>query len=205
MNNTTEIPQGYMKNSVGHLVPEDMVQEHDKLRDKLVRDIVAKAKEANNVLKELKLDSFGDIETFVEMAAADYGVELGGKKGNLSLTSFDGRYKICRAVADNLVFDERLAAAKELIDECLTDWTADSGPEIKVLVNDAFKVDRQGNVNVHDILRLRRYAISDKRWQQAMLIIGESLTVAGSKSYIRVYERDEEDRWKMIHLDIVNA
>ncbi len=199
------IPIGYRQNAQGHLVPEEMIAEHDKLRDKLVCDIVSKAKEASHILKDMKLDSFTDIETFVQLAAAEYGVELGGKKGNLQLLSFDGKYKVCRTVADHLVFDERIQVAKELIDECLHDWTSESGPELKVLVNDAFKVDKEGNINVHDVLRLRKYAIEDARWQKAMVIIGDSLTVAGNKSYIRVYERDEEDRWRLIPLDIVNA
>ena len=41
-------------------------------------------------------------------------------KGNVTLTSYDGKYKIQRAIAEYLHFDERLQVAKELIDDRYT-------------------------------------------------------------------------------------
>lgn len=33
------IPAGFVRNAVGHLVPVDQVREHDKLRDGVARDL----------------------------------------------------------------------------------------------------------------------------------------------------------------------
>jgi len=57
-----------------------------------------------------------DVGAFIQLSAEKYEVKVGGNKGNVSLLSFDGRYKIVRQVAENITFDERLQAAKALID-----------------------------------------------------------------------------------------
>jgi hypothetical protein len=74
-------------------------------------------------LARFKAAAFGDIEAFIDLSAEQYQAQIGGKKGNLTLYSFDGRYRIQRANQDRITFDERLQAARVLIDECLTDWT----------------------------------------------------------------------------------
>ncbi len=204
MNTTTQtIPHpGYMKNAKGHLVEVDMIKAIDLERDKLVTEIVGKARVLNAQIREFKGSVFGDIAAFVQLSAEEYGVQIGGNKGNVALLSFDGRFKVLRAIAESIRFDERLQAAKELIDECITAWSAGSRPELQVLVNDAFKVDQQGNINTARVLALRRLEIDDKRWQLAMKALSESVQVVDSKSYIRVYERDAKGEYQPIALDV---
>ncbi|SCZ73713.1 Protein of unknown function [Photorhabdus luminescens] len=140
------------------------------------------------------------------MSAEKYGTAKGGKKGNVTLYSYDGRFKIQRAMQDRIAFDERLQAAKELIDNCLADWTEGARPEIHALINQAFSTDKEGDINTGRVLALRRLDIDDERWQQAMVAIGEALQVIGSKSYIRVYERvGNTDQYKPISLDIAGV
>ena len=93
------------------------------------------------MLADFKVRAFRDIEAFVETSVEQYGVKSRSVK-NLTLTSFSGRYMIRLQIQDRLVFDERLHGAKTLIDECITSWSEDSRDEIKVLVNDAFRVDK---------------------------------------------------------------
>jgi len=146
---------------------------------------------------------FQDIAAFVQLSAEEYGVHLGGDKGNVSLVSFDGRYKVMRAVAELMTFDERLQAAKTLIDACLSEWTQGARPELKMLVSDAFRVDQAGNIRVQEVLGLRRLNIEDERWQRAMAAIADAVQVVGSKSYLRVYERvDGTARYRQIPLDV---
>jgi len=96
--------------------------------------------------------------------------------------------------------------AKQLVDECIHDWSDDAAPELKALVNDAFQVDKKGNVDTKRILSLRKFDIQDPRWLKAMEAISDSLTVVGSRTYIRVYERiDDTDRWQQIPLDIAGV
>ncbi|MCR6664561.1 MAG: DUF3164 family protein, partial [Methyloversatilis sp.] len=113
-------------------------------RDELVREKVAAAKALSAMLAEFKAKAFADVGVFLEMSAEEYGVKLGGNKGNVTLITFDGRFKVVRQVREALVFDERLQAAKALIDECLQEWTTGSRDEIKALINDAFQVNKEG-------------------------------------------------------------
>ncbi|WP_339665820.1 DUF3164 family protein [uncultured Pseudomonas sp.] len=206
MNKQVTIPDGYRMDAQGRLTHEDMIKPVDLERDRLVRHLVDRAQELSDELSEFKAVCFGDIEAFIEMSAEEYGAKIGGKKGNVSLLSFDGRYKIQRAVQESINFDERLQAARALIDECLTEWTEGARPEVVALVNDAFRTDTKGEIRTARVLALRRLEITDKRWQQAMKAIGEACQVVGSKSYIRVYERvGDTDQYKPISLDIAGV
>lgn len=206
MNNPTAIPAGYMEAADGSLKPISTIKPIDIERDKLVRDIIAKAKTLNGEIATFKAGTFGDIGAFVELSAEQYGAKVGGQKGNITLLSFDGRYKVQRAIAEHISFDERLQAAKALIDECITDWSQGSRPEIQVLVNDAFRVDQEGKINTGRVLGLRRLDIKSEKWQQAMQAISDAVQVVGSKSYIRVYERnDGTGEYRPIPLDVASA
>lgn len=206
MNTATqfELPAGYMQDAQGRLVPESLVKPIDKARDQLVQELIAKAVAVNEALAKFKASTFGDIAAFVDMSAEQYDTKLGGKKGNVTLFSFDGKFKVQFAVSENIQFDERLQAAKALIDECITEWSQGSSPEIQVLVQDAFKTDSEGNLNHGRILGLRRLEIADERWKRAMQAIGESVQVVGSKQYVRFYQRraDDTDQYEAIPLDM---
>lgn len=196
------IPAGYRADANGRLVPESMIKPIDLTRDQLVSELSRKALDMSERIAQFKASVFADLNAFVDLSGEQYGVQLGGKKGNLTLYTYDGRYKVQVAIAEHLVFDERLQAAKHLIDECIVAWSADSRDEIKVLVQSAFDTDKEGKINTGRVLGLRRLDIKDEKWQRAMNAIGESLQVVGSKSYVRFYERIGEDEYKPIRLDI---
>lgn len=202
----TVVPEGFWQDAQGRLVPESMVKPIDQERDRLVKHLVDRASELSSELADFKAVAFGDIEAFVELSAEQYSAKVGGKKGNVTLYSYDGRFKIQRAVQESIVFDERLQAARALIDDCLRDWTKGARPEVVTLVNDAFRTDTKGEIRTARVLALRRLEIRDERWQRAMTAIGEACQVIGSKSYIRVYERiGDSDQYKAISLDIAGV
>lgn len=200
------IPAGYRQDAQGRLWREEQIKPVDKLRDELVSRLVELARAQSAALAKFKATAFGEIDAFADLSASEYGAKLGGKKGNLSLLSFDGRYKIQKAVQESIAFDERLQAARALIDECLQEWTADARPELATLVKDAFQVDTKGEIRTGRVLALRRMNIKDERWLKAMDAIGDALQVVGSKSYIRVYERvGDTDQYAPISLDIAGV
>ncbi|WEH92951.1 DUF3164 family protein [Acinetobacter soli] len=145
-----------------------------------------------------------ELQEAVSKANAKSDVAVGGAKGNLTLFSFDGKYKIVRQIQDSIRFDERLQAAKALIDECIQSWSANSNDYLKVLVNDAFQVDKEGKISTGRVLGLRRHNIDDTKWQKAMQAISDSIIVTDSKNYVRFYERDEDGKYQPISLDFAN-
>lgn len=200
--NTATIPAGYRQDRNGRLIPESQVKPIDQARDELVHEIVTAALQVREMLRSFKVGTFADISAFVQLSAEQYGARIGGDKGNVTLLSFDGRYKIVRAIQDNLQFDERLQAAKALIDECLKEWTEGSRGELIAVVNNAFRVDQDGNIKTAQVLGLRRLHIEDERWQKAMTAIGDAIMVVGSKTYVRIYERDDQGMYQPISLDL---
>lgn len=195
-------PDGYMADAQGRLVPLDQIKPVDMMRHELVMEKVEKIKAMQSAMRNLKAEIMADIEAFIATSAEEYGVAVGGKKGNVTLQSFDGAFQIKRQISEHLTFDERLQAAKELIDECIKEWTEGSPGELRAIVNDAFQVDKEGRINVGRILGLRRLSISDERWQRAMDAISDSLTVTGTKAYFRAYARDESGGMNAIPLDM---
>jgi hypothetical protein len=195
-------PAGYMENAQGALIPVDKIRPIDLERDALVKEIVAKADKLADQIYEFKNSTLGDIAAFVDLSAEKYGASIGGKKGNVNLLTFDGKYKIVRAIDERQVFDERLQAAKALIDECITEWAQGANSNLIALINDAFQVDKQGRLNINRILGLRRLLIDDVRWNNAMAAISESLLVVGSKTYIRIYERKEDGSYEPMPLNV---
>jgi len=206
--NTKEnsIPAGYWKDARGALIPESMIKPIDKERDALVKALVERAKPLQQSLRDFKHDAFADIQALVDLSAEQYGAVIGGKKGNATLYSFDGKYKVQRAMQDRIAFDERIQAAKALFDECLADWTQDAPPELLAIIDRAFATDKEGEINAGRLLALRRHGIKDPRWLKAMDALSEALQVIGSKSYIRIYERvGDTDQYVPISLDIAGV
>lgn len=198
-----DIPDGYLRDAKGRLVPNEMVSDIDQARDQLVRNIVADAIALREAIGAFKRQTMDDVQAFVELSGEKYNVQMGGLKGNLTLVSYDGKYKVQRAIADHITFDERLQIAKQLIDECIHSWSGGARPEIKALVNDAFNVDKEGKINTGRVLGLRRLDIQDAKWLEAMQAISDSVQVSGTKAYLRIYERvGDTDQYQQIALDV---
>lgn len=197
------IPEGHLKDAKGRLVPVNLIKPIDLARDELVNELTKVALDRNRDLREFKDRAFADLNAFIEMSAEQYNVKLGGAKGNVTLYTFDGRYRIEVAISERIVFDERLQAAKQLVDECVIAWSEDSRPEIRILVQSAFQTDKEGKINTGRVLELRRLDIEDEKWQDAMRAIAESTQVTGSKKYVRFFERvGETDQYRPISLNI---
>lgn len=196
-------PAGYMRNAAGHLVPTEQVREQDMLRDQVVRDLVEQAVELNQKLAAFKARALGDIADLVKIAGDRYGVVLGGKKGNVSVATYDGSYKVVRAIAERIAFTEELEAAKALINSCITRWSEGANANIQALVDRAFRTDSQGQIKTAAVLELLRLEIDDEEWKRAMLAIKDSIQAIGTAIYVRVYQRiGQSDQYRAVPLDL---
>jgi len=198
-----EIPHGYMLNASGHLVPEDQVREHDKLRDQVAKDLVGEAVKLNAELAEFKRRALGDIADLVSVAAERYDVHIGGKKGNVTVATYDGQYKVIRSYAERLSFTEELETAKELINACILRWSEGANANIRALVDRAFRTDSKGQIKTSAILELLRLDIEDDDWQRAMTALKDSIQSTGTAVYIRVYKRiGNSEQYQAVPLDL---
>ena len=109
----------YMTDMQGRQVPLELVSDVDKLRDQTVREVIKRVMGMKKTLNHFKSILRDDIFAFINLSAEKYGKKYGGVKGNITLSTYDGKYKILIANNEMLEFDERLQIARELIGECL--------------------------------------------------------------------------------------
>lgn len=189
------------RNSQGHLVPESLIKTIDLLRNEVVLKQVNAAKELQLVMLAAKVQMQQDITDYLDLSASEYGVNYGGAKGNVTLTSFDGQFKVERAIGEHRIFDERIQAAKAQIDGCIERWSKGSNDKIVALVDHAFRVNKQGRIDVNQVLSLRQLAIEDSDWQDAMQAIADAITTVSKTEYIRLYQRQPSGKYQAISLD----
>jgi len=62
-------------------------------------------------------------------------------------------------------------------------------------------MNKAGEISTARVLGLRTIKIEDDRWLRAMDAIANSLTVVGSKTYLRLYERvGDSDEYQQLAL-----
>lgn len=196
----------FMTDPRGAMVPMETIKPVDKLIDGEVRKILGFAQDLSAQVGRFRQHTLDDFDALAALLDQEYGAKAGGAKGNMTFTSFDGCMKVTLQVADNFVFGPELQTAKKLVDECLNSWTGDSGPELQAVVNQAFNVDKEGQVNRSELFRLLRLDIADERWRSAMQAIRDSMRVDGSKRYVRFYVRpNAQAGWSAVTIDVAVA
>ncbi len=184
-----QVENGMMKDAQGRMVPVEMVKAADQQRDRLVRDLFERYALVQIGCQHFRETADADIDAHLTLVQDQYGVKRGGQEGNLVLTSFDGELRIVRAVDKVIAFTDEIHAAKRLIYECVHEWTNGARPELKVLVDNAFRTDKQGHLSADRILGLLRLDIQDERWKNAMQAIKDSVRVSSTRTYLRFYRR----------------
>ncbi|EHH68394.1 DUF3164 family protein [Gluconobacter morbifer] len=202
----SNVPDGFMEDAAGRLVPVANVRPEDLLQDELVRGLVAKACGLREQMVSFRRDGMIEIQSFLDLLAEKYGAKRGGSKGNVSLKTYDGRLRVLVAIGDFITFGPELQIAKDLIDSCLTRWSEGANQNIKAIVLDAFDVGKEGRLNTTKILGLRRYSIEDEEWMRAMDAITASVRIDSTRSYLRFYERPEgSESYQQIPLELAKA
>lgn len=196
----------YMTNTKGALVPIELVKPADLLIDEQVRKIMGYAAHLSAQIARFKQHTLDDVAELMALLLQDYKTKVGGEKGNVNLTSYDGTLQVRLQVQERLTFGPELQAAKELVDHYLAELTADSGPELRGIVQHAFRTDQAGLINRAELFRLLRYEIADERWQMAMKAIKDSIRVEGTKEHVRFYQRPTaRAKWEGVTIDVADA
>lgn len=204
MTEVNQIPEGFMLDGKGNLVAIANIKQADLIKDEFVRDAVALAEQQQKELAEFKQKQMQQADDFMELLAQEHEVNLGGKKGNAILRSFDNSMSVKIQNQERIELGPELQLAKTLIDECLDTWTKDGNQNIRAIVNKVFATDKQGTLNPQRILGLRKLEIEDDsgQWQKAMNIISESVNTIDSCRFIRFYKKNDKGQDEAISLDI---
>ena len=183
-------------NSQGHFVPLSLIKQEDQVKDEVARRMVGKAKELQADMSALKELAFGEIFAAKELILEKYGARIGGQKGNISITSYDGTMGVRVTVQEHIHFGPELEAAKSLIDQCIEEWSEGGNQNIRALVEHAFQVNKEGAIDTGRVLGLRAVNMKDDQgnldptWQKAMQAIADAVKVKSSASYVRFQEKN---------------
>lgn len=209
-----EIPDGkyeinghiYMGDGKGGFQPVETIKPQHLIEDETVRKILGYGIALSEQLARFKEHTFDDISSHEAILEQEYGSKLGGPKGNKTLQSVDGLFKVEVRISDYIAFGPELQVAKGLFDECLNEWASDARSELRAFVTGAFQTDKTGNTNRSRIFMLLRQDIADPRWREGQRAIREAMRVVGSKTHIRCYRRDSHDSgWEHIALGMAGV
>ncbi len=197
---TIKIPEGYIADSRGRLVPFDTLTEQDKRRDALVKELVAEALELEELIASKRASMQARVDEYLDWRKATAKVKRENWKGNIQLDSFDGTLRVDRRVKEVINFNEDLQLAKTVIDEWMKDNLKGTSDELRAVVMDAFNVDQKGNVNRSQILRLLRLDIQGAKWKKAMDLIKGAMQTQMTRQTTTFYVRGEQGEFRQVIL-----
>lgn len=197
----------HMRTSRGDLRARSLFKPADLLKDEQVRKIMGFAVALSEQIARFKAHTFADVGAVMGLLAQDYGVELGGPKGNVTLSTVDGLMRVSVKVHDHFDFGPELQIAKALLDKCLTAWSEGAHPALQTLVQRAFSVDKVGQINRRDLFMLLEIDLpEDPDFCAAQKAIRDAVHVVGSRSYILIERREHiEARFDRVTLDLAAA
>ena len=186
----------------GRQVHVAYVKPYDRARDRAARRILVRFRKANQYLAQVKADTQADIEA-LQTATFPEAANLGGAKGNVQFSSFDGLIRVRSEAKTFIEFDDRIKAPQALIFDYLNDLKgSDKHQDIQTIINETFKPTSCGMLSRTKVIGLTRWNIKAPKWVMAMDLIRECQFAKSGKSYIYCESKDSRDaEFETISLD----
>ena len=193
-----------MRDSKGQEVPVKYVSAYDKLRDKITRRIKARFLKARAALEAVVSESIADLD---ELAKCKESV---GAKGNFQARSFDALIQVSIRQQYNILLDERVVRARELmlgyVEGVLAKIGGNDAQALKLIVAEAFKANAQGFLSTGKIMSLLRMEIDNADWRKAKQILQDAIKPQKGKRYLACeVRRSTQEDFRQIRLDIADC
>lgn len=196
----------YMADGKGGLRALENIPPMKKLQDEQVRKVFGFAFALAAQIARFKGHVYEDLGALDALMMQEYGLTVGGPKGNRTYASFDGLMKIEVRIQDRIAYGPEMQIAKALFDEVLNSRAASADPLIRSIVTNAFDTDREGQINRANVFVLLATKDDDPRWVSGQEAIRDAMHVIGSKSYLRFQHRDAFDApWQTLTIDLASA
>lgn len=200
--------QEFWTDESGIQIPYNRTTKLERLLERSVFSIYDKSVKVNAALAKLKNEIEIVLADIIEAARAENAVKLAGK-GNYTFYNFDRSLKVEISVNELIRFDDiTLESAKEVLLGIVRENI--SGDDFIIsLVEDAFQTSR-GRLDTRKILGLKKHTqrIKDKKireeWEKAMTLIDNSISRPDSKTYYRVWAKNELGKYQAVELNFSN-
>lgn len=124
-------------------------------------------------------------------------------KGNFTFYNFDRSIKVEVSIQEKIEFDDlTIQACKDKLDQFLNKNVESKDAFIKQLVLDAFETSR-GKLDAKKVMSILKYKskIKNPLFQEAMDLLGKSIRRPDSKTYFRIWIKDDQGKYQNIDLN----
>lgn len=186
-------------------IPYNRTTKLERDKEAFAKKIVDAALAVNKKLDAFKTELKVMCDEVYRQAAIEFGTRPEAK-GNYTWFSFDRSIKIEININERIDFDDlTIKAAKEKLDSFLSENIDGKIAFAKELVIDAFTTSR-GKLDAKKVLALLKYRskISNEQFNDACVLIEQSIRRPDSKTYYRISVKDTAGEYKAIELNFSN-
>lgn len=180
--------------------------QYEQAKNELVIRLCGNAKGINELLREFKMQAFEDLGQFYDRMK-EYG-DVRGEKGSFQLVSADDKLKVLFSRETRMGLDERAELAETKLKEFLSTTVKkrDKGLHDVILG----LLERNGATNDFDVKLIGKLIklednFDDESWKEAIRLFKESIRENGTADYVRLYERDSNEKWQLINLNMASV
>lgn len=192
-----------MRNHNGEFIPLAYINGYDKRKETVVNRLCKKAESINEKLIAYKAEFFQEVDELYRIMMSEYKLDKapGKGKGNWTFYNFDKSIKVEINMNDVVTFSDLINVAQAKLKEFVEDKSNGADNELMELVNNAFTTSK-GRLDKTRLFSLFPLKIKHPKWQEAIQLIKDSITVNSTKRYFTVSRRIEGDRYRPIILNI---
>lgn len=186
----------------GANVPVEYISSGSRMKERSSALLLREAKAVNKKLQKFKNIMDKLCQDVYVKAMEEYKAKTDGK-GNFTWYNFDRSVKIEVSISERVDFDDlAIKAAKEKLDSFLSENINPKMEFVKDMVIDAFSTSR-GKIDAKKVFHLMKYRtkINHPMFQDAINILSDGIRKPGSKTYFRIWEREEDGSYKLIELN----
>lgn len=189
-----DVPEGFVRNAKGWLLPVAAVKEKDMIEDSYVRDMHLMVAAVEAACRYLRLSAYSEADALVSMIVGDAGGDgSAARRSKVTLQSLDATRRVTIDWRETVAFGPEVAAAKDMVMACVRGWSAGAQQHLVNLAMLAFQTNSAGDLSLSKVASLWRMACDEPEWQQAMAALKESLRATGTTTYLRFHERQSPD------------
>jgi hypothetical protein len=190
------------RDETGKEVPVEYISLGTRLKERNAAILHKEAKHLSKKLTQYKKQIDKLCADVYQKAMEEYKTKSDGK-GNFTWFNFDRSIKIEVSISDRIDFDDlAIQASKEKLDAFLSENIDTKMEFVKDLVIDAFSTTR-GKIDTKKVMGLMKYRskIKHQLFQEALNILSDGIRKPGSKTYFRIWDRDESGQYNLIDLN----
>lgn len=196
----------YMADGKGGLRAIENIPPLKRLQDEQVRKIFGFAFALSAQIARFKGHVYEDLGSFDALMMQEYGLKVGGPKGNRTYSTFDGLMQVEVRIQDRIAYGPEMQVAKAIFDKVLTERSADADPLIRSIITSAFDTDKEGQINRANVFVLLNARDPDPEFQKGQEAIRDAMHVIGSQSYLRFKHREAFDApWETLTINLASA